>query len=106
MQAEQNTFQLKLRFTKWSRKSYAAFVTIGREVTIGVLAIQLCLRLSLKMPTHTLSRSLGLLFKEVEDKFSEDDLVLSDDVVVQAFLFGFLSQMSLELPSKHIRLCF
>ncbi|MEX2379683.1 MAG: hypothetical protein WD530_03005 [Vicingaceae bacterium] len=49
MQKEQSISKSGLRFTKWSRKSYAVFLTIGREVTIGVLAVQLCLRLSTKI---------------------------------------------------------
>ena len=37
MKTAVNNRRLSLRFTKWSRKSYAAFKSVGRHVTIGRL---------------------------------------------------------------------
>ncbi len=55
---------IRLRFKRWSRVSYAAFMSIGREVTIG--------RLSVDIANSSTSKSMeGKLFNSSREEESE-----------------------------------
>ena len=95
--------QSKLRFTKWSRKSYAAFLTIGKEVTIGFLAVQLCLRLGLKSAVNSVDQTFTLYSQTEDEEFSDENSALFFDFSILLFLLGWQPQLSTEISSHRYK---
>jgi len=64
------TQQLSLRFTSWSRKSYAAFKSVGRHVTIGnlknIVADALLGKQKNVLPIFTVAREMNAESNEEE----------------------------------------
>ena len=54
-------YRAKLRFSRWNRKGYAIFASLGREVCIGRLAIHIC-----EMALRKSSRK-GVIVKTFEE---------------------------------------
>lgn len=95
--------QSKLRFTKWSRKSYAAFLTIGKEVTIGFLAIQLCLRLGLKSVANSLSQIVTLFTKTEEEELPDENSTLLCGFSILLILSGLQPQPNFDVSSERFK---
>lgn len=69
-----------LRFKRWSRKSYAAFFSVGRHVTIGNLKTVVA-DTFLRKQKNTISLDEGLLYETKETEYENsspppDDLQL------------------------------
>ncbi len=63
------------RFKRWSRKSYAAFASIGRHVTIGVLPVTMSIVL---LATKTSSA-------QTPDSLSQEKILHIDEVMVTGY---------------------
>lgn len=63
----------RLRFTRFSRKSYALFACMGREVIIGTLSVATL--------THTKAEGISVRTDAVGDSLQHNELRL-DEVVV------------------------
>ncbi len=76
MRRRQYTYQpIVLRFKRWSRKGYAAFVSVQRAVTIGHLSAGVAERSLTK--SNTLQASVLTPFKD--DKERDDSLAIPSD---------------------------
>lgn len=88
-------FKIQLNFSRWNRKGYAIFASLGREVKIGRLAIHIC-EMSLQKSskkgvivelTEQFER-LVWLFKDYEEKMKR---------VLLVSLFVYSTKMKLNL---------
>lgn len=76
-------------FSKWSRKAYAVFASLGKLIRIGVLKAEICQKALLKGLVD-----LNRIIKTNED-FDEDETVL--DTKIQNSLQFLLSAMGLSI---------
>ena len=82
MKVRATRFATLLRFSRWNRKGFAIFATLGREVRIGTLAIHIC-EMSLRKSSRkgvivNLSEVFGWLtraFEACEEKVARACLV-------------------------------
>lgn len=68
MELRRSYLNSNLRFKRWSRKAYAIFLSLGREVTIGKLSVQIADASSRKQENKG--------FEEI--RFSNEDLKLEE----------------------------
>lgn len=97
-------------FSKWSRKEYAIFASLGKLIKIGVLKADICQKALLKRLVEL--KKIALLKEKIEE--DENDLNIPDHDCLQSIfsLFGLssfsifnLSSISLSKegnPSKNI----
>lgn len=82
MKVRATRFATLLRFSRWNRKGFAIFASLGREVRIGALAIHIC-EMSLRKSSRkgvivNLSGEFGRLmrvFEECEEEMARACLV-------------------------------
>ena len=84
-------------------KAYAAFLTIGKEVTIGFLAVQLCLRLGLKSAVNSLSQIFTLFINNEEEELPDENSALFFDFSILLPLLGWQPQLSTEISSHRYK---
>ena len=91
-----------VRFRRWSRKGYAAFVSRQRIVTIGMLAASLVERFQKKnlslhnRPSADSSRSVLLMAGTP----CPDDFFREDEIVVQPLLCPYVPELLLDSEGK------
>lgn len=54
MQERKSYSKIKLYFSRWSRKSYAIFISLGREVKISRLSVDMCGKSLLKLNKYSM----------------------------------------------------
>lgn len=86
-----------LRFRKWSRKAYAAFVSIHHTVNIGQLATYVADRFQAKnLSLHgNLCSSVGLMSADVQE---QEDICEDETELLQKGISGFLCPVVFDLP--------
>lgn len=90
MKTKQRTYQIGLRFTRWSRAGYAAFCSLGKCVSIGALRAD--------MGDRSLEKQVGF----VEFCFNPDFSELNDgDEVDEALQFQAVSLLSV-MPVQQV----
>lgn len=77
--------QSALRFRRWSRKAYAAFISVNHVVTIGQLATYVSERFQIKnLSLHGwLDCTTGIF---AADNLLEDDLLTEDDTLQEGLV--------------------
>jgi hypothetical protein len=74
---------ISLRFRRWSRKGYAAFVSMTCAVTIGVLAVSVCKKSEVKsIAGSVLKNESALLTAEADELISADELLTAQDIAI------------------------
>ncbi len=99
-QANRHITQASIRFSKWSRKSWAVFNSLGREVSIGHLNVPV---VGQALKKTLLGSSTLIAGKESDDRFETeenfgDELLLTDWVNVLMMVLLTVN-ITLELPS-------
>lgn len=86
--ATSNIHKVKYRFTKWSGKSYSAFNSIGKEISIGVLSYVMIRTMGVKcnLAVHS-SEEMNCLSAEVDDE-EWDDLESFNFLTIFLVLLG------------------
>jgi hypothetical protein len=87
----------KLCFSRWSRKSYALFSCLGKEVTIGVLKYKLadsCVQIRKKQEDINISQTRELKIER------EEEIPLLPDITMELLCpygFGEVSSFSVKI---------
>lgn len=95
MRQQHTSYPIVLRFKRWSRKAYAAFISIRQAVTIGQLAANVSERFQTKQgSTHrtTLFINQGML----EEEGYTDSGLLNESLPFSASLWQLLTALPMQ----------
>ncbi len=89
-----------ITFRQWSRKNYAIFSSLGKEVNIGHVDIDICNKAFNKSPKIDIT--LNQTTEDLQYKNDDEDVLLSENVNIQTIsLLSFTT--NLDNSSRHSR---
>lgn len=95
MRQQHTSYPIVLRFKRWSRKAYAAFISIRQAVTIGQLAANVSERFQTKQEsTHRIAWSLNRGMLE-EEEYADSGL-LNESLPFSASLWQLLTALPMQ----------